>query len=372
VPQTCDIAILGATPAGLTAAYLLARKHFDVIVIDAPGQTAECPLSDWLPGEAFGDSNLPKITVRHCGARAFRGICYHDADLARSVRYKMRRIAGYFLERRALIGALQAAAQRSGATFRKLRKVPKIKLQEDFVLLAASRPIKAGILLHCLGRPQRAMAQLGIQQRPPLQSNLIAAALDVPRKARRADVEPDGMLHVVELPQRSELGIFFATDKTVHLRVISYSAASGNRVAELSQMASRLQSAGLLGESLLLGKARGAVWQPPAGLALDLETHVAKRCLLVGTAGGFADSICGQATAPSMRSAALAAQIAAEAVRSSKPQEVLRKFQRAWQEHLADSLRPPSTSPQMLLPLLFVNERIAGRFSRSLLYGEPI
>ena len=69
--------------------------------------------------------------------------------------------------------------------------------------------------------------------------------------------------------------------------------------------------AGILPASLSLDKARGAVWYPPAGEALDMETHVAKRCILIGTAGGFADTITGQTLWPSIRSAMIGAEAVA-------------------------------------------------------------
>jgi hypothetical protein len=47
-------------------------------------------------------------------------------------------------------------------------------------------------------------------------------------------------------------------------------------------------------------------------------------------------------------------------------------FRDVWRNELAEYLRPPNTSLQMLLPLLFVNKRIVTKFTRALLYGEDI
>ena len=48
------------------------------------------------------------------------------------------------------------------------------------------------------------------------------------------------------------------------------------------------------------------------------------------------------------------------------------KFKNHWRKNLADYLRPPNTSLQMLLPLLFVNQQIVAKFTRALLFGETI
>jgi len=137
-------------------------------------------------------------------------------------------------------------------------------------------------------------------------------------------------------------------------------------------MVTNLQRAGILPGSLQIGRARGAIWRPPGGVAAEAETHVAKRCLLAGTAGGFADSITGQTLFPSVRSALIAAEIAMAALRSADPQTALGQYKIAWREKLGDYLRPPGTSLQMLFPLLFVNKRLVRRFTGALLFGKNI
>ena len=177
---------------------------------------------------------------------------------------------------------------------------------------------------------------------------------------------------MVGMREQSELGMFFVAGSHVHLRVVSTSSASGTRAAELSAMLTALQGARLLPDDLRLDRARGAVWTPPAGVALEMDSHVAKRCLLAGTAGGFADSITGQVPAQSIHSALLAANVAARALKARDVQDALMEYKNIWRKALADGLRPPSTPPQMLLPLLFANRRIVGRFTKALLYGQPI
>jgi hypothetical protein len=180
------------------------------------------------------------------------------------------------------------------------------------------------------------------------------------------------ILHVVELPERTEMGMYFAHRDVLHMRVVSSSAAAGNRAEELSSMVADLQQKELVPDTLQLHRATGATWHPPAGVALELEAHVAKRCLLVGTAGGFVETITGHTILPCVRSALLGAEVAIKALGSEDTQEVLMSFKTHWRKALADYLRPPNTSLHMLLPLLFANERIVAKFTRALLYGENI
>ncbi len=371
--KTYDVAILGATPAGLAAAYALAKDKADVVVVDAPQQDIESPLAEWLPKTFFSLTGVPKGLPKAAKARAFRRVCYHNAALEKQVDYRARSTAGHFVQMASLVKAMKSAASKAGATVRSSTTNPAIRLDEDHVELLGSRPARAKFLIIAHSRPNDVLSELAMPLRAIPDRSLLVAGLDVPVSGKRVDTQiPPGEMHVVELPERSELGLFFEANGVLHARVISNSAAAGTRAAELSGMLTDLQQAELLGPNLPLGRAKGAVWSPPAGAALDLETHVAKRCLLTGTAGGFVESITGQSILPSVRSSLLAVEIIREAAAADNPQDTLMKYKTAWRKILADYLRPPNTSLHMLLPLLFVNQRIVSKFTRALLYGENI
>lgn len=366
-----DVSILGATPAGLAAAYHLAKHKLQVAVVDAPAPSVECPLSDWVPKGFFDWPGLPPTLAKDCKAVAFSNVTYHSVKLEQQVEFRSRTALGHFVQAGAVTKALRAACTKAGARVRASTTSPAIRLEEDHVGLVGTCHVEAAMLIIAQSRPNDVLSELAMPLRTVPAGNLVVAGLDIPIKPATAK-KLAGTLHVVELPERSELGVYFAVGSDMHLRVISNSPASGNRAVELSQMLSRLQQHGLIPADLAVGRAKGAVWRPPAGVALELETHVAKRCLLAGTAGGFAESITGQSLSASVRSALLAAKAAADALGGKDVQNELMKFKTSWRRTLADSLRPPNTSLHMLLPLLFVNERIVSKFTRALLYGENI
>jgi len=372
VARLHDIVILGATPAGLAAAHRLAEAGRDVAVVDAPAQSVDSPLARWVPGTFFRQAHLPKRLIKASGARPFQRVCYHDPTLERSAEHSARSRAGYVLAGGRLTSALRAAAKQVGVRLRSSKTAPAIRLDEERAAVLGTRPVEGRVLLLAQDEPGRALNDLSLSTRTVPRPPLRVAGLDIPL-ARAADAAPlAGALHLVGMRERSELGLCFAVAATVHLRVISTSPAAGTLADELSALLTALQQAELLPARLPLGRARGAVWTPPAGVALELDSHVAKRCLLIGTAGGFADSITGQVAAPSVRSALLADEIAREGLNAPNTQEVLGRFKTAWRDKLAEALRPPSTSLQMLLPLLFVNRRMVGKFTRALLEGHPI
>ena len=367
-----DIAVLGATPAGLAAAGALAGVGRSVIVLGAPASCVESPLCDWVGKDFLNLRGLTKAMLKPFNAAKFSRVCYYNSDLSKQAVYGTRGTAGAFVAVGDLLKAFRIAAEKAGAKIRSTRTWPVIRLEEDTVHLVGASHIRAKLLLAACSQPDEIMSNLSLPMRTAPQGRLTVAGLDVPLPKKGWPRKLNAEMHVVELPHHNELGMFFVCGKALHLRVISRSAASGTRAAELSALVTLLQQEGIFPANLPLGRSRGAVWRPPGGVALDMETHVAKRCLLIGTAGGFAAGFIGQTLTPTVRSALLGAQVADAALSSQDTQTVLMRFKTSWRAELADYLRPPSTSLQMLLPLLFANKNIVSRFTRAMLYGENI
>ncbi|MFB3893654.1 MAG: NAD(P)/FAD-dependent oxidoreductase [Phycisphaerae bacterium] len=372
VRHTYDIAVLGATAAGYAAAASIAGAGRDVVVVDSPRHSVECPLLDWAPEDFFALRGLPAQLARKVEAQPFFDVTYHSTALDRRAEYHERKAAGYFLANSALVEALASAAAKKGAKVRQTATSPAIRLEEDGVQVLGTSQVSAKVLIVAQNRPEDIITDLSLPVRNVPQSPIVAAALDIPLAGRAAAKGLAGALHVVQSHQRGELAMFFACGNTLHLRVIRSAAVEQQYADELTGMMTALQKAGILPADLAVKKARGAVWHPPSGVALELETHVAKRCLLTGTAGGFADSITGATLATTVKSALLAAQTAMEALDNPDPQGTLTRYKTSWRRSLAEFLRPPNTSLAMLMPLLFVNSRIAAKFTHALLHGQSI
>ncbi len=368
-----DVAVLGATPAGFAAAYVLAKAGKDVIVVAAPPSSAQCPLADWACADLFRIPRLPHLPRLTAGlakaakAKPFQAIHYHSVALDRRVEYRRRSAMGYFLQPSDLTAALASAARKAGAKVRSSSTLPVIRLEEDGILLSGSSEVAARLLIIVEGQPHDVLDDLGLAVRAPRSVPLIVAGLDVPFAGAS-----DGALHIVEEPERSEIGMFFAVGGHLHLRVVSSSPATGTRAAELSALVTRLQQGGAIPSKLPLHRAAGAVWRPPAGAALEQEIHVAKRCLLAGSAGGFAEVVTGQTLYASVASALLAADVAGKALAGTGKnlQATLTEYRTSWRRQLEKRLLRPSTPFQVLLPLVFANPKVARRLSAILLCGQ--
>jgi flavin-dependent dehydrogenase len=371
VSELHDIAVLGATPAGCAAASLLARKH-TVVLVEYPGPGCESPLADWVPRDFWRLPGVAPVTERSCGGSPFRTVRYHDPKLTRTVQLAVRPSGGSLLQRDEFVSAMIDSARKAGAKLCHLPRRPLIRLGEDSVLLAGTRNVAARLLLIAQGSPHEAMGDLSLPGRPAPRSTFAVAGLDAPISQAKQPEGLEGTLNLVASRERGKLGMFFVAGGRLHLRLVWSAGDARAAVTDLSAFLSDLQKAGLAPRDLSLSTARGAVWRPPAGEALELETHAAKRCLLLGTAGGFADSITGQTLYPSVRSAAIAAKAAQAALSDKDPQDALLLYKNEWRKAMADNLRPPSTSVDMLLPLLLGNRRLVAKFTRAMLYGQNI
>ena len=369
-----DIAIIGGTPAGLAAGYLLAKGGCSVVLVDSPVSGDESPLTDWAPASLFGLKGLPKSLPTKCSATPFRSVRYHSVDFNKQAEHRGRSVLGYFLHPAKLCKVLAIEARNAGVSLRKVNALPDVELQENGIVLSGTCKSKARLLLFVGGSASAAVGHLALPNGGTFPSQLSVAGLDIPLTAAVAREITDKSLNIVETPKRSDLGMYFMVGDTLHARVMSESLGKGPGVGELSGLIVGLRNAELLPERLALGKAGGALWQPQAGVAMEMNSHTAKRCLLAGSAGGFAAAVTGQTLYPSIHSALLAARCAAAVLAKADEniQKHLTAFKTSWRKALGPYLCPPDASLQMLVPLLFANKRVVPRFTRSLLNGDKI
>jgi hypothetical protein len=369
-----DIAILGGAPAGLAAGYHLAKSGLSVVLVDSPADGQESPLRDWAPASLFALDGVPKSLAKKCSATPFRAVRYHNVDFTKQAQHSGRSILGYFLHPAKLCKALAAEARKAGVSLRKTTQSPHVELQEGGVVLSGSCKSKARLLLFIGGSASAAVGHLAMPNGGAFRSQLSVAGLDIPLTPAVAKGITDKSLNLIETPNRSDLGMFFVTGGALHARVMSESSGKVPGVEELSGLLSGLCDAGILPGRLSLGKADGAIWRPQAGVAMEMNSHAAKRCLLAGSAGGFAAAVTGQTLYPSIHSALLAAKCASAVLDQGDEniQEHLSVFKTSWRKTLGLYLSPPDASLQMLVPLLFANKKVVPRFTMALLNGDKI
>ena len=379
MPTAYDIAVLGATPAGYVAALTLARQGHTAAVMDCPASRTESPLADWMPAELVRTCPALKAVAKTGTDGPFRAVQFHSADLAREAVFQQRTHAGFVLRRARLVKALEGRARKAGIRIVRARHTVRPELEESSISLGSRPRVRAALLLIAQDSPAEAVASLGLAVRAAPSGRMTVWGIDVPFRSR----SPDKALHVVAFEKSDQLGMFFVAGDVLHVRIVATRrtrpASAGPEASDgavganaLGELIARLQQGGLLPAKLNLGKATAAAWNPPGGAALELESHLAKRTLLIGTAGGFASAMSGQTIDPSVRSALVAAEVVHEALASDGVQEALADYKKRWRDPLADRIRPPGTTLRMLMPMVLSNKAMTARFAKALLYGESL
>lgn len=162
------------------------------------------------------------------------------------------------------------------------------------------------------------------------------------------------------------LGQFVRQDDRVAI-VVQHAGEAGQREAYRAAVVAAGVEAGLVSEAPTQWREVGI---SPAGHAIEREGHVFKRGLTIGAAGGFVAAMSHEGLFPALKSGALAAQVAHEALEAELLQDVLATYDARWRLELADYLRVPNADLSMLLSLVFRNEQIARRLVHALMRGE--
>jgi flavin-dependent dehydrogenase len=358
-----DVVIVGGGPAGTVAAMRAARQKATVLIVEQDEAPRGGPSLGWLGPLGIALCKECGVSGKKAGASRFKGPRLHSWDLKRSIVADDPELRGWLVDRATFEVALLERA--AGPRVHVLRGVELrgLDLAEDRALLGLGdgREVCGRILLIGDGADSPA-AQM---------ANLIPAAQmrDVPRclfveyETERSEVRLDV---AVGANRAGQLATIARLGKKVSL-AITTRAAEDPIEQQFRAFCAGAAQAGLLPEGLPV-EPRQRV--SPGGIALDMDTHVGKRCLLIGEAGGFVAAFSNEGIYPGMRSGWIAADAALRALAAPVVQDELASFGVAWRQELADYLRMPNTDLSLLVPLVFNNERMSRRVARAFLLGQ--
>jgi len=379
VSNLYDIAVYGASVAGYVAATALAKLGWQVILLDVPStysEQIEPSNADWIPADTFDVCPFLRRIRAAVVEQPFRTVQFYSTDLTSKIHYRTRSIMGFTLSIPTLLRKLKISACQEGIEYRRYRGKPEIVLQEQWVLISQSgasrrREIRAKILIMAKDSPAEAAFNLGQPLRGADKKKFAISemAINLP-KSKQGDF--DNVMHIFQLPVADRFGMLFGMSNSIITRIVYQNQLSTRWEEQIMQFATRLQRAGIIPEGVKFSKAKITHWFPPAAQALELDTHVLKRTLLIGSAGGFASGITGAALDASVRSAIVAAEVADKALKSNRCQETLADFKDQWRDDIADRIRPFTTPLRMIFPMALSNKMIAARLARAMLFGENI
>ena len=365
-----DVVIIGAGPAGALAAGLLAAQGRSILLVDqAAGSDARGRLA-WVNAKAGPLLKKAGVSPGDVLNEPFSDVTFFNADLSKSAKPAFAEPPGYLVDRRVFGRVLVEAAVAAGAELREGWKVAAADLREDSVEIRAAGGESAcgRMLLVATGAGDRLLGRIAGLGRMPAGGRQAAWV-----EATSDEVKAPGnaVSVVLGLNRQSAFGMVLKQGARVAVAVSnpgSEEEATSLHISLCQDLALKeIVPAELAGEA-----ARAEVQYIPAGIALELDSHVAKHTLIIGDAGGFVSAASDEGIYPAMWSAQLAADVVHEALDNTHSQDVLMEFDARWRMSMAEYLRAPNTDIQFLLPLIFANQPMTDRMAAALFAGENI
>lgn len=362
--ETHDLIIVGAGPAGATAALRGRQLGASVLLLDRAEFPRPRSCAGWISPAGVAFAQQCGLTAKRCGAEPFGGLTLHTWDLKKQTRIDDAEFGCWAVDRAAFDQALVKLAIEAGATWFAALHAERISLRDDRIELtmADGRSVTGRMLLIADGCESATARLAGI-----------AAAGTLPTVPECLFVEtpldkPISSLDVFLMPGRGTgLASLVRCGRQARLTIIN--RETGPAAAQSTQsLLAALRQSGMTPTGANPPPTRHKL---PLGAALELETHIGKRSLLIGNAGGFVAAFSGEGVYPAMKSGWVAAECAVRATAAKLPQDELAGFAQAWRGAFGDYLRPPNTDLAMLLPLVFSNAQMSKRVARAFLLGQP-
>lgn len=366
--QAYEVVIIGGGAAGATAATALARRRRRVLLVDET--TSPGPGIDWLSPHALPFLKSLGLASKAWSAQRIARLTFVSEDLSRQCEVRLARSTAFAVNRSQLQAALTAAAKRAGATVQ-AASLESLEVQEECVHGGDARgqEFTGRLVLAASGPQSLAARRLGLQLQADAPPRLRVHAC-LPAKPGAGGGPARLTMMLAEATAQATALILLAESGAA---VTLYANAEPEQLArQFERFIAQATQAGFLPE--------GAAEHVPASTAetfvevpaLEMDTHVGKRGLLIGPAGGFASLHSGEELWPAIHSAQLAAKVIDHALGARTPQDALAAFDHLWRTRMAQALAWPQTNLQLVLPLVFSNRPMARRLARSLLLGTGL
>jgi len=370
-----DIIVVGAGPAGATAAGLLAAAGRDVLLVDKAAFPRGKTCAGWVNAktpERFGHIGPILDEVE---ATPFENVRFYSRNLSKNAASDFEGTAGYLVERATFDSALVDWATSQGAEFQPEKKVAGVEDTPGNVVVTFEdgASLETLFVVGADGVQSTVGASAGMRGAWPDKHMSVCANEDV------------------RLPE-STIAEFYG-DKRDIMVVVGYGFMTGyawvfpkkrSVAVGLGGNYSKTSGIGRLFERFTADAAKARLIPPdavfegpeitlsPTGAAVSFHGAAAGRIVLVGDAGGFTSGSTGEGIYPGMVSAEVAAGLLLEALQAGNPEVLGEKYDTAWRAELESYLKPPGINTMLLLSLLFRDQRITNKFARAFLSGEDI
>lgn len=358
-----ELVIVGAGPAGCAAALAARRAGVSVQMIDRATFPRAKSCAGWIGPKGVALCEALEIKPATVGAVVFSDLRLHSWDFKKSATVQDPELSGWLVDRRKFDDALVTLAKKAGAKISQGCWATELKIGESFVAMRLNTggELRAKIVLIADGAdsPTARLAQL-----PDFPSGDVLPAIAIASLTEKK--APSGVDIVIGGQRALQVATIVRAGGETRITIMTRDRTRAAH-EQLEELLAAATAAGVIADGR---KASSDVGRAVAGAALDLETHVGKRSLLIGDAGGFVASFSNEGIYPAMKSGVIAGEVAAGAVKARVPQDELATFGARWRAELADYLRMPNIDLSLLLPLVFNNAQMSRRIARAFLLGQ--
>lgn len=373
-----DVIVVGAGPAGSTAAKLLADRGYSTLLVDRSNFPRHKTCASWINRLAFERFTYLQNSLSDLVENPFYGVAFYDRAMERDARYMESRPSGYLSLRSKFDDGLRRIAVEAGARFMGGSAVADLVEERDGVRvrLEDGREITGRILIGADGASSQVAVKAGLRKGWSPGDYVLCANTDVPFPPERISAfYGERFPFKVFLEYGGIQGYGWVFPKRRHVCIgIGALLKDGRLIRPLFREFVRALCEenqvpnGLPEEKIYFDL-------DPVGGVYRVPALARGRVVLIGDAAGFVSGSTGEGIYPAMVSAEVAVDLVHQALKGPSHAAVLETFNSKWRRELGDYIkRLPGGDREcqtrgrldMIFKYPFV-PRIAGR---AFLYGE--
>jgi geranylgeranyl reductase family protein len=378
--EKCDVIVVGAGPAGSTAAKLLADRGYHVLLIDRAAFPRHKTCASWINRLAFERFPYLASQLEELIEAPFYGITFYDRALAREGHFAEAKPSGYLSLRSKFDDGLRRIAVKAGVEFLGGRGVTHLDegRNEVRVRLADGQEFASRVVVGADGASSRVAVAAGLRKGWQARDYVLCANADIPCEPERIRATyGERFPFRVYLEYDGIEGYGWVFPKRRHICVGIGGRMVDNRGIRrlFSKFFSELQERGHLPVEL---RAEGITFDiDPVGAVHHMPSLTRGRAMLIGDAAGFVSGSTGEGIYPGMVSGEVASQTIHRALTQISPVEGLARFNGAWRSELASYVKrlpggDQQGKTQGRIDLIFRSPFVARVAGRIFLYGERL
>ncbi len=336
-----DVVIVGAGPAGSTAAYYLANKfNRKVFLIDKAFFPRDKPCGGYLTSRVFTRFNyLRKVKNKIIEVPTY-GSYFYGPDLSQ-LEWRMENPVGYLVLRIKFDNFLKDLAVSRGVQFIEGQEVVDISIRKNTaqIMLANGHSIHGNLIIGADGVRSIIAKKSGIYSK--LDKGICVVTEIKINKEEIDEIFGEKRPTYYFYGFKDIIGYGWLFPKKNHLNIgIGGPSNAGREIGRLFPIfINYLKQENLVPVSIKI-KEKFSAALIPTSTALYLNHSYSDRVLLVGDALGVASSVSGEGIYQSMASGEDAAIIANQALDEQKfDTEFLRQYEKLWKKDLANELK---------------------------------